>query len=244
MTRFGSSNTGTAGAYKEHGSALVYILIAIALLAALTVTFMEPSSQQTTSQNTFNTAADLNSQVNAIRSAVQECVLTYPAGDSALVGTTNTPYPINPSSTYFTPAPKSGAAANDQVRYIFCPGNPGNSNDHAEIFSGMSGKFMPPAPNLFDEWVYYNGVDGVFFYTGTDKTDAFLQTAMEKLDDQFSECEADIIDASGGAVELTSTAAGSDPKCANTKTCFRVWIVTQSSATYNGDAGGDEAGCP
>lgn len=232
------------GRKSERGSALVYILIAIALLAALTVTFMEPASQQTTSQNTFNTVTDLNSQVNFIRSAIQECVLTYPAGDTGLIGTTNTPYPINPSSSYFAGAPKSGAAANDQVRNLMCPGNPGNSNDHAEIFTGASGKFMPPPVNLFEQWEYYNGVDGVFFWSRTDKSDAFLQTAMQKLDDQYSECEADIIDASGGLVAMTSTDGAGDPDCPNGSTCFRVWMLTTALATYQ--AGGEEAlaGCP
>ena len=137
----------------QRGSALVYILIAIALLAALTASFMKPSSQQTTSQNTFNTITELNSQINFIRSAIQECVLTFPAGDSALVGVdSNVPYPINPSSTYFAAAPKSGAAANNQVRNVMCPGNPGNSNDHADIFGGLSGKFFPPIVNLLEEW--------------------------------------------------------------------------------------------
>lgn len=231
---------------SEKGSALIYILIAIALLAALTVTFMEPSSQQTTSQNTFEAVSDMNAQVNYIRSAIQECVLTYPAGDSGLIGTNNTPYPINPSSTYFSAAPKSGAAANDQVRNIMCPGNPGSSNDHAEIFSGTSGKFLPPPPDLFGEWYYFSGTDGVFFYTSTDKSDAFLQTALQKLDEQFSECEADIIDATGGTVELTSTAAGTDPKCVSGSTCFRVWVLAKAAAAgaYNGDTDGDEAACP
>lgn len=232
--------------HNNSGSALVYILIAIALLAALTASFMKPASQQTTSQNTFNTITELNSQINFIRSAIQECVLTYPSGDSGLIGTFNTPYPINPSSSYFTAAPKSGAAANDQVRNVLCPGNPGNSNDHADIFGGSSGKFFPPAVNLFGEWEYYNGADGVFFYTSTDKTDAFLQTSLAKLDNQYSECEADVVDASGGQVELTSTAAVGDPKCANGSTCMRVWMITNASAVYNGDTDGEEtaAGCP
>ncbi len=225
------------------GSALVYILIAIALLAALTASFMKPASQQTTSQNTFNTITELNSQINFIRSAIQECVLTYPSGDSGLIGTSNTPYPINPSSSYFTAAPKSGAAANDQVRNILCPGNPGNSNDHADMFGGTSGKFFPTSVNLFGEWEYFNGVDGVFFYTSTDKTDAFLQTALAKLDNQYSECEADVVDASGGDIELASTAIG-DPICPNGSTCMRIWMITNVSAVYNGDTDGEEAACP
>ena len=229
----------------ETGSALVYILIAIALLAALTASFMRPSSQQTTAQGAFNAVTELKSQIDFINSSIQECILTYPSGDrgpsgtSGLVGTLNTPYPINPTDTYFTtPSP------NNILELIRCPGNPGNTNDHARIFGGISGKFLPPPVNLFEDWEYYSGTDGVFFFTRTDKTDAFLQTAMAKLDDDFSECQADVIDASAAEVELTSTAAAGDPKCPDESTCFRVWIIPRASATYQ--AGGAEAlaSCP
>lgn len=224
----------------QRGSALVYILIAIALLAALTVTFMEPSSQQATSQNTFETISELNTQANFVRSGIQECVLSYPGGDSTRLTAVNIPYPFNPTSTYLADADTDG----NFVRNIRCPGNPGDSNDHTDIFSGTTGKFMPPPPNLFGEWMYFNDVDGVFFYIATDKSDAFLQTAMQKLDDQFAECEADVIDATGGDVSLTS--AASDAICHDKHTCFRVWILARPSAenAYNGDTDGDEGSCP
>lgn len=233
----------------ETGSALVYILIAIALLAALTASFMKPSSQQTTAQGSFNAVTELKSQIEFIRSSIQGCVLMYekgdigPNGNDGLQGTDNTPYPINPSSTYL-----ASPASNDEVQFIRCPGNPGNSNDHADIFGGTSGKFLPPTPKLFNAWEYYNGTDGVFFFNSTDKTDAFLQTALSKLDEGYSECQADVIDASGGDIELTSTATASDPKCLDGNTCFRLWIKIQPSAVYNGDTDGEEgaggANCP
>lgn len=228
----------------ERGSALVYILIAIALLAALTVTFMEPSSQQATSQNTFETVSEINTQVNFVRSGIQECVLSYPGGDSTRLGALNKPYPFNPTSTYLTDADTDG----DFVRNIRCPGNPGDSADHADIFSGSSGKFMPPPPGMFGQWYYWNGIDGVYFYIATDKTDAFLQTAMQKLDDQFAECEADVIDGSSGVVDMTSGAESdpNPPSCADGSTCFRVWVIATAAAAgaYNGDTDGDEASCP
>ncbi len=230
---------------SQNGSALVYILIAIALLALLTATFMDSSSNQTTSQSTLNTVTELNSQIGLVRSSLQECILTYPEGADDLAGTSNVPYPINPSSTYFT-AP-AAPAANDNVANIRCPGNDqGHVKSHGAIFGGSSGKFMPPAPKLFGDWVYYNGVDGVFFYASTNKTDSFLVTAMNKLDDQFSECEADVINnsASGTALDITSAGA-SGPNCAANSYCFRVWIIAQASNVYAGDTPvADEAGCP
>lgn len=229
----------------EHGSAFVYILIAIALLAALTTSFMRPSSQQTTAQQSFKTISNLKSQIEFIRSTIQQCVISNPDGDrgangsSGLIGTSNTPYPINPSSTYL-----ASPDANDQLQHIRCPGDPGTSNDHADIFTGRTGKFLPPPPDLFEDWIYNNNADGVFIYNSTDKTDAFLDTALQKLDDEFSECEADIIDATAGDIELTSTATASDPECPSGSKCFRLWLVTQPSAVYNGDTDGEEASCP
>lgn len=227
---------------SEKGSALVYILIAIALLAALTASFMRPSSQQTTAQGAFNASQELNSQIEFIRSAIQGCVLIYDGGDrssSPFVPLENAPWPINPSSAYF-----SSPAANDNLEFLRCPGNPGDSSDHVAIWGGASGKFLPPPPKLFEDWEYYNGIDGVFFFNRTDKTDAFLQTALTKLDEEYSECQADVVDASSAAVELTSRADAADPKCASGETCFRVWMIIRGSAVYNGDTDGEEASCP
>ena len=168
---------------SERGSALVYILIAIALLAALTVTFMEPSSQQTSSQSGFRTATEVKSQVDVIRSSVDECA--------------NISYPIDPNSSYLPAASQSG----DQlVRNIRCPGNnpgPPSQNDHQLIFGGNTGKYLPAAPSLFGEWQWYNGNDGVFFWMSTDKSDAYLKSSLEKLDENYSECEVDVIDTQG-----------------------------------------------
>lgn len=236
---------------QERGSALVYILIAVALLAALTVTFMEPSSQQTSSQNTFKTVSDIRSQVNIIQSAIQECVLSYRYGDSTIdnsgSGTdegARKNYPIKPSSGHFTGA-TIGPTAGRLVKDIRCPGNPGDDQNHEKIFGGTSGKFMPPSPDLFEDWEYYNGTDGVYFWTTTDKTDPYINTALEKLDDLYSECEADIVDASSAAIDLDS-ATTAEVQCPSGSYCFRVRMIINPSAEYNGDTGGDEPSgtCP
>ena len=205
----------------ESGSALVYILIAIALLAALTVSFMEPSSQQTQSQNTFKVTSELDSQASFIRSSIQECVLTYPGGDDNAIPTPqdNHPYPLMPDETFYNTQCGAGeTAANNNVQHLRCAGNPGDDPCHVDIFGGLSGKFLPPAPDLFGSWQYYNGDDGVFFYIATDKTDPYLDSVLEKLDSGYSLCEADAIDATGGAVAMTSDIPGVN--CANNTKCL------------------------
>ena len=244
----------------QKGSALVYILIAIALLAALTSTFMNSSSQQTSSQNTFNTATELNSQINFIRSAIQECVLTFPGGDDQLLAPVtpgadadeqkNHPYPIMPIADYYTDLGATNVGAStgttSEVKDIRCPGDPGDDVNHAFIFLGTSGKFMPPAPNFFNDWQYYNGVGGVFFWIETTFTDAFLDTAMQKVADQYNECESDVVDATGGAVDFASDAAPGtgnanlfdEVECSNGAKCLRIWLKRDGANDLP-----DEAAC-
>lgn len=228
----------------QKGSAIIYILIAIALLAALTTSLLDSPSQQTQSQNRMKTLAEVKSQIDFIRAAVDECVLVNQGGDitidvgaSAMDQGAKTRYPIRPDSDHFSGA-TIGAAGDRLVRNIRCPGNPGDDQNHAMIFSGASAKFLPPAPALFDDWQWYNGLDGIFFWTQTDNTDAFLTSALEKLDDEFGECEADIIDATGGAVDMVSDIGGNSFNCPAGNQCFRVWIILESTASHQ------DAGCP
>lgn len=228
---------------SERGSALIYILIAVALLAALTVSLMEPSGQQAQSQNATNVFTELDGQVGFITSAISECVLTHPDQDSELTTTEqqNAPYPINPSDPYFDNQSADPLSdPDDTVKYIRCPGNPGgsgsNNQDHARIFGGASGKFMPPAPALFGEWEYYNGADGVTITISSSKTDPYIESALQRLDDKFSECEAEVIDRrSSGALSITTdTTPGSSGarECAGGAICFRYWIIQKSTAIH------------
>jgi len=232
----------------QSGSALIYILIAIALLALLTSTLIEPASQQSQTQNATNLVSEMQGQVSLIASALDECILTYPDQDSELTTTQqkNAPYPINPKDPYFTSQSAVPAVATVQdVSGIRCPGNPGGTGatnqNHALIFGGTSNKFMPPPPNQFTAWQYYNGADGVFIFTRTDKTDAYITSALAKLDAKYSACQADVIDASSSAVTISSDTVPGDSAaktCASGGKCFRYWIVQKATMTPA------VAGCP
>jgi len=234
---------------QQRGSALIYILIAVALLAALTVSLMEPSGQQAQSQNSTNVFTEVDGQIGFITAAISECVLTHPDQDSGLTTTEqqNAPYPINPSDPYFTAQGATpGTDPDDTAQYIRCPGNPGgdgpNNQDHARIFGGASGKFIPPKPALFGDWEYYNGADGVTITIASDKTDSYIESALLRLDEKFGECEAEVIDRRGlAALAITNdtTPGAAGPReCAAGAICFRYWIIQKSTAIHQ------DAGCP
>lgn len=236
--------------HGQRGSALIYILIAIALLAALTVSFMQPSSQQTQSQNSFKLTTDLSSQIEFIRTNVQECVVVYDKGDSGIDATptgtdpgANKKFPLKPTSTRLT-APVTPVNAPNLVKDLRCPGNPGDDPNHIAIFAGSSGKYVPPPPPLFGDWQWYNGVDGVFFWIASTKSDAYIQSALQKLDGQYGKCEADIIDASASGKNMDNAGTIS---CPTGSVCFRVWMITHKVAALPDVALSkypDEAGCP
>lgn len=232
----------------EAGSALVYILIAIALLAALTMAFMNPSSNQTTSQNTFKTTSEMQSQAEFIRSAIQECVLVYPGGDAGVItfysADRSHNYPLMPNDAYLNGCAGDGAIASTAVSDLRCPGNPGDDECHTDMFGGTTGKFLPPPPALFGPWQYYNGADGVFLWTETTNTDAFIDTVLEKLDAGFSTCEADVIDrvATAGAFAMTSDMAA--VQCNDDTKCLRVWLKINGTAVYENPSAEFTAGCP
>lgn len=235
------SDRACAHRRAQRGSALIYILIAVALLAALTVSLMEPSGQQAQSQSTTNLVGSIDSQVSFIRSTIQECILTYPDQDSELTTTQqkNAPYPINPKDTYFTSQSATpGVSATDEVSNIRCPGNPGgtgsNNQNHARMFAGTTGKFMPQPPNLFGTWTYYNGADGIYIMISSNKSDAYIQAALTRLDGLYANCEADIINRLGTTAQTitsdTTPGDGAAKTCAAGYICFRYWLVQKATA--------------
>lgn len=224
----------------RRGSALVYILIAIALLGALTATLMDSSSQQISTQKGVNFVAEMKSQIGLIRAGIKECVLTYPEGDAAIAANPatmpalrpyNYPYPLKPNDVYLA-SPTSGVSWVDDIG---CPGNPGNSNSHRKIFGGTSGKYFPKPAKPFDQWYYYNGANGIYVMNWTAATDSFITTSLQRLEQDYAKCEADIIDARSGTVTVDTEGS----TCVNGRICFRYWLLVKPGASYP-----NEAGCP
>ncbi len=228
-------------ASPQRGGALIYILIAIALLAALTTTFMGSGGQQSRTQNSFKLASELNSQARVIRSGIQDCILRFPQGDNAIVETGYiAPYPINPDSadagyaagltalSVATPTTKEASE-------LRCPGA-----SYAQIFSGAGqfSSFLPTAPSLMEDWTYFNGgagtgnevtalgqdFDGVYFQIRSDKSDPFIGESMQKIDDSMAACE------------VNYTVGDDTNGCEDGFQCLRFWIIRNDGTDVDCDS--------
>lgn len=211
--------------HSQKGGALLYILIAIALLAALTASLTGGSSSLGTSQNAAKLKMELKGQIAYIRNAIQECVTNYPAGDPTVnvASTTDAgyiaPYPVTPNSTHFTGS-TLGVAADKFVEYLRCPGNPGVDNNHTPLFGDVSGKTAPVHP-LGSDWNYVNKdftflgetTHGVYIRFDTAKTDGFIKKALQEIVSEYGECEGDYIEGNG------------TNGCGNNLLCLRIWLV-------------------
>lgn len=208
----GFSQRNKAGSCKgsrlsraQSGSVIVYILIAVALLAALTFSFTRDSRQNVSSQVAFRLAEELYVQANLIRATIVECAAEYPNGGGDLDGDNdidandnpNNPYPVNPS---FVDNPH-GAAANDDVRNLSCTGAP---TGKANIFQGSKnkGRFLPQPPSGFSEWEYDNDANGVRIRITAPASATGIDT-LSRIMSKFSTCQADLNYGACGAQCLT-----------------------------------------
>ena len=69
---------------NQKGGALFYVLLSIALLAAITMSFSRIDNQNISSTLTGKLAQELSTQLQTVQSAVMDCVLRYPEGGGDL----------------------------------------------------------------------------------------------------------------------------------------------------------------
>jgi hypothetical protein len=227
---------------EEAGSVLLYILMAMGLLAALTYAYIKDSRENYASQSAVQIAETLNSQANLIRSAVVQCAMEYPQGGGNLNNTggsaniidyadnPNNPYPLNPSSP-LNPSP----AANDYAKNLMCFTAPAVYDNTGTLISGAvtsgmfsgannQGRFLPPPPAGFSEWTYVNNTTltpapngrGVYIQI-TAPNDASAINALTRVMSKYAQYQADL-NYDGG-----SGACGAR--------CITIWIQRNCTTT-------------
>ena len=192
---------------RERGNALLYVLLAVGLMAALTYAYVQDNHDSYASQSSVQIAESLFSQVNMIKGAIVQCALEYPMGGGYVNGNGlsnqiitaadnyNNPYPLAPSNPLITNATTNGCAGvggagcvavagNNNVRNLTCIGAPIAA---AYMFQGANnqGRFLPPPTSGFSEWTYGNDSTGVYIQI-TSSGDAAGVNALSRLANQFS----------------------------------------------------------
>lgn len=180
----------------QAGNVLFYIFIAIALLGALTFSFAKDGRQNVTTQMGHKTSEELFIQASVIRAAIIECAVQYPQGGGDITGdgqiTTadnfNPPYPVQPSHPN---NPHGVQPFNNNVRVLSCTGAPAAE---ANIFQGANnkGRFLPPPPAGFNEWVYRNDANGVRIEISAAGGSAIATDSLARLTSKFATCQSDI----------------------------------------------------
>ncbi len=176
---------------NSDGNVIFYILIAIALLGMLTFAFVQDSGDNVSKQNSYKISEELYSQFNSINSAVMSCIIEFPAGGGDLdtngkieaADNDNRPYPLSPSDANNP----GGAAANDQVRNMKCPGS------GLGIYKGAGaiGKYLAAPPSGFAEWELLNDTNGVRIRS-IGENSATVSSAITALQKKFDTCRTDL----------------------------------------------------
>lgn len=181
---------------REKGSVLFYIFLAVGLLAALTFSFVNSSTENTTTQNAYRAAEELYGQSTLIRAAILECTIQYPGGGGDIDGDTdidaddnpNSPYPVEPTMV----DNPHGVAGDDTVANLTCTGAP--TGEEVMFGANTLGKsrFLPPPVSGFGDWVYHNDATGVYITVTASGSSAATLNALSRIESKFAACEADV----------------------------------------------------
>ena len=195
---------------KDSGNALLYVFMAIGLLAALTYSFVKGSRENYNVQNSARIAEEMYVQVNLMKSSIMQCRMEYIEGGGDLDGdgltdesdNYNTAFPLEPTNPLHDNAPaccatNGGAsgcissAVSDDVRNLKCIGAPIRE---ANMFTGQnnSGAFLPPKPQGFEEWTYKNDANGVYLQIISTRENMSYESTLTRLLNKFATCQADI----------------------------------------------------
>lgn len=195
---------------KNSGNALLYVFMAVGLLAALTYSFTKGTKENYSTQNAAKAAEELYVQANLIKSSIVQCTNEYVEGGGDLNSdgifneddNANTPFPLEPNNGLIENAPAGcvvqgntagcvSVAENNNVRNLSCIGAP---LGEAYMFSGTnnSGAFLPQPPSGFEEWTYKNDSNGVYIQIIGKAKNATANMTVQRLKDKYSNCQSDI----------------------------------------------------
>jgi len=176
-------------ASDQAGNILIYIFIAIGLLATLTLAITRDTSTHDLSRQARENTALLIQQADYIRAAFQECAMLYPDGggdldgDGDIDGNDNpyAPYPLSAGSS----KQPNGAGASQYLIDQQCTGAPAA---RAYMFQPPN-QFRVPQPKVATQWYYSADADGLRVSVSYNFPNNVGDKMVEMLAQRLPDCE-------------------------------------------------------
>lgn len=202
----------------ERGSIVIYLIIALVLMATLVVFITQGTKKGPQAQQLDETSQYLESDLGVISAAINDCVLTYSRavdvdgdGDKDTTDNPNAPFPLY--------GDLSSGGAGDDIMAIKCPGAPASKQI---IFDNSPGRnFRLLSGSDYTVTYFTDGTEGVKITISRSSTSDIWLEAIDRLNTKLSTCQAEV-DTAGG--------------CADG--CLNYWIKRRSTSVAT------EGGCP
>ena len=203
---------------SESGSIIIYLIMALVLMAALVVYMTQGTKKGPQSQQLDEMSQYLESDLKVIDSAINDCVLTYSRavdvdndGDKDATDNPNAPFPL-----YGT---LGSGGAGTAIANIKCPGAP---TAKQVIFNNGPGRnFRLLSGSDYTVTYFTDGTEGVRITISRASASDIWSEAISRLNTKLATCQAEV-DSAGD--------------CANG--CLKYWVKRRSTSTAT------EGGCP
>ena len=204
--------------HSERGSIIIYLIMALVLMATLIVFMTQGTKKGPQSQQLDEVTQYLESDVKVIDAAINDCVLTYSAavdrdadGDKDATDNPNAPFPVY--------GDLSSGGAGTAIANIKCLGAPAAKQ---VIFNNQPGRsFRLLSGSDYTVTYFTDATEGIRITMSRSSTSDIWLEAIGRLNTKLATCQAEV-DTAGG--------------CANG--CLKYWVKRRSTSVAA------EGGCP
>lgn len=165
---------------------LTWIILIGTLTAVMAGAFALGDRQNISSLQTFSTAQQIALQAQLIRAKIGRCVSDYPTGNNGTGNHAGYPYTANVAGTPLGGTPDGTAEA---VSKLYCVIGASPAAADSNLWSGVDGVFLPPAPTGFNAWQYSNNGTDVRITLQTTSTSSY-GAALAQAVSKFNASEA------------------------------------------------------
>jgi hypothetical protein len=203
----------------QKGGVVAYLQIMIFLIGLVAVALTQGSKRNATTQQIDELTAYMQSDIETLRNAISECVVTY--NDPADIDDNGTiDSDDNPNAPFPLYDDLSSGAAGEDLFDIRCPGAPASNQPIFNNDAGRTFKLLQDS-TLWSVNYLNDSTEGVLVRITRTASDAAWDEAASRINDHYSACE------------VAAETDGGD--CANG--CIYYWILRRATSVTATESG-------